>query len=215
MHLVDAWRFVAYDWQNPGRHVPSNQSLAFVRYLKSAAPEWKTDDPNDGLEILYQRVLRRFEDDSRIRVARGLSYEVLATYPDEYFDFIYIDADHDFHPVLSDLWEAKRILKKGGLILGHDFDMDRSNGWSNHNVIEGVLSFCKHSGFRVIALSADLGSTYVLGEFPFSPFASNFLRRLISLRAQVIEIPQEIVWNYRRTIVRIVGGATLISSFCA
>lgn len=214
LHLVDAWRFVGYDWRNLPPHVPQSQYDAFARYLKDAEPAWDGDDPSDGLALLHRRVVDRFSDDSRVRIARGLSSEVLATYPDGYFDFLYLDADHDYHPVLSDLWGARRTLAKGGLILGHDFDMDRRHRWSNHAVIEAVMSFCKQSGFKLVALSADLGSTFVLAENPPSPFVRAFLGRLLAMKAQIIEIPQEIAWNYRRVVVRGADGRqTLVSSF--
>lgn len=53
----------------------------------------------------------------------GMSVEVAGRFPDESFDFIFIDADHEYESVLADLeaWFPK--LKPGGIIGGHD--------WSN------------------------------------------------------------------------------------
>ncbi|EDP63880.1 hypothetical protein BAL199_14632 [alpha proteobacterium BAL199] len=214
LHLIDAWRFVGYNWRDLPPQVPETQHAAFVRYLKAAEPAWQSQDPSDGLAMLYERVQSRFAEDARVRIVRGLSSTILAGYPDGFFDFLYVDADHDYHSVLSDLWAARRTLRPGGLILGHDFDMDRRHQWSNHNVIEAVMSFCKNSGFRLIALTGDLGSTFVLGEYPDSDSSAAFLTRLIALRAPIVDIPQEIAWNYRRQLVRGENGrAIAIPSF--
>lgn len=50
------------------------------------------------------------------RVCRNFTYE-----KDEYFDFIYVDARHDFKGVYEDLitWWPK--LRKGGIYAGHDY----------------------------------------------------------------------------------------------
>jgi hypothetical protein len=49
------------------------------------------------------------------------SWKAAASFPDDYFDFVYIDAGHDYHSVCKDLeaWWPK--LKPGGLFAGHDY----------------------------------------------------------------------------------------------
>lgn len=60
-------------------------------------------------------------------------------FPDNYFDFIYIDADHKYEAVIQELnsWYCK--LKPGGLFSGHDFlpDFDYSK---KNNSIYGYLN---------------------------------------------------------------------------
>jgi len=50
------------------------------------------------------------------------SVEAAVKFPDEYFDFIYIDANHYYKYVSEDLnaWQYK--VKRGGFIAGHDYD---------------------------------------------------------------------------------------------
>ena len=53
---------------------------------------------------------------------KGRSSDVCKNFEDEYFDFIYIDADHSFDAVLNDLKNWYPKVKKGGVISGHDWD---------------------------------------------------------------------------------------------
>jgi hypothetical protein len=52
------------------------------------------------------------------------SIESAKIYPNEYFDYVYIDGDHSHDAVKKDLvtWWPK--LKKGGIFAGHDLSMD-------------------------------------------------------------------------------------------
>ena len=56
----------------------------------------------------------------KIHVCRNYTTVCVHTYPNDYFDFIYVDARHDFKGVWEDLayWPK---LKVGGIIAGHDY----------------------------------------------------------------------------------------------
>jgi len=68
-------------------------------------------------------------------------------FPDNHFDFIYIDADHRYESVIKDMemWYPK--LKSGGLFSGHDFidnfDYSTKNNkvYQPHNLSEYVGEF--------------------------------------------------------------------------
>ena len=73
-------------------------------------------------ENQYLRTKRRTAKyGSRVRIMRMLSVEAAATMPDEYLDFVYIDANHAYLACKADLvaWWPK--LRIGGLFSGHDF----------------------------------------------------------------------------------------------
>lgn len=54
------------------------------------------------------------------------SLNVVNDFPDNHFDFIYIDGNHMFYPVLKDIiaWWPK--VKKGGIFAGHDYYIRRN-----------------------------------------------------------------------------------------
>jgi hypothetical protein len=59
--------------------------------------------------------------DTRVLCHTGLSHEVLATFPDAHFDWIYIDADHSYAAVTRDADAAAPKVKPGGFLVFNDF----------------------------------------------------------------------------------------------
>ena len=59
--------------------------------------------------------------DARVERHEGLSHEVLATFPDAHFDWIYIDADHSYAAVTRDADAAAPKVKPGGFLVFNDF----------------------------------------------------------------------------------------------
>merc|ERR1712086_974128 len=57
----------------------------------------------------------------KIRVCRNYTTSCAKLVEDDYFDFIYVDARHDFKGVFDDLVDWWPKLKVGGIIAGHDY----------------------------------------------------------------------------------------------
>lgn len=51
----------------------------------------------------------------------GMSHEVVASFTDAYFDWIYIDADHSYEAALRDANAAAAKVKPGGFLVFNDF----------------------------------------------------------------------------------------------
>ncbi len=60
-------------------------------------------------------------------VRKGFSAQVLETYPDGYFDWVYIDGNHTYEFVLEDIMVAARKVRSGGLIAGDDLFWKRDD----------------------------------------------------------------------------------------
>jgi len=112
---------------------------------------WKTEgndyyfSNNPGqVEDGYKKIIEKYNDAKNVTICKGYSSDWALNFEDEFFDWIYIDADHTTEAVLSDLkyWYPK--LKKGGIISGHDYHADPSNkDYSYFGVDEAVNSFFK------------------------------------------------------------------------
>ena len=72
-------------------------------------------------EDIYQQAKKRLEKYENIEIIRKDSIESSFLFEDEYFDFIYLDADHTLKGIKEDInhWYPK--LKKGGVLAGHDY----------------------------------------------------------------------------------------------
>jgi predicted O-methyltransferase YrrM len=57
----------------------------------------------------------------KVRIVKGDSSEELRMFPSEYFDFVYVDGDHDEKAVIKDAISSFRVLKKGGIIAFDDY----------------------------------------------------------------------------------------------
>lgn len=74
-------------------------------------------------------VLSQWKSTVNIKLIENISVEAVKMFPDNYFDFIYIDGDHSYKSVSEDmgLWYPK--LRVGGLFAGHDF----CTSWSDRS----------------------------------------------------------------------------------
>lgn len=84
-------------------------------------------------------IQKKFADGIRDRtviIKQGFSYDVVDSFPDDFFDFIYIDACHFYNSVRADLKSFLPKLKSGGLMCGHDYT--KGPGWG---VIKAVDEF--------------------------------------------------------------------------
>lgn len=96
----------------------------------------------------YENLLKRFDAEiklGRIIVDRKFSYEAVTDYPDNTFDFLYIDSCHKYECVKRDLNDWLPKLKPGGVISGHDFLLLEDFG-----VIPAVNEFMKENNFEMV-----------------------------------------------------------------
>jgi hypothetical protein len=73
------------------------------------------------LERSYQALLAKYCSFPNVSLFRGRSELFLSLLPDEHLDFIYIDGDHQYAGCRSDLHLARKKVKRGGVIAGHDY----------------------------------------------------------------------------------------------
>lgn len=56
-----------------------------------------------------------------LRVLRAAHEKTSRIFPKQYFDLVFLDADHFFHPTLSQIDHWLPLIKVGGLLTGHGF----------------------------------------------------------------------------------------------
>ncbi len=66
----------------------------------------------------------------------------------EMLDWIYVDGDHSYEGCISDLKNAKEIVKPGGLIMGDDFGWPDAK-WQKPGVTKAVKEFMLDTDFSI------------------------------------------------------------------
>jgi Methyltransferase domain len=86
---------------------------------------------------------------------QGDSSEGLATFPDGYFDMIYIDGDHFLEGVRKDVCVANKKLKSNGVIAFNDYIMFDHCAGSQYGVIQNVNELIDSHGYEVIGFALE------------------------------------------------------------
>ena len=97
-------------------------------------------DSKGNLDFVEQRFKKEIQE-SVVKVLQGNSWTILEMFPDNYFDWIYIDAAHDYHSVKKDLEQAHRIIKNDGLIIMNDYIMFDHISGVPYGVVQATNEF--------------------------------------------------------------------------
>ena len=91
------------------------------------------------LDAIYQSMKLLENSDARIEIIKDFSPAVTSRFEDNYFDFVYIDADHTEEAVYTDLnaWWSK--VRPGGVLSGHDYCEMVLKYENSNNVVFGVI----------------------------------------------------------------------------
>lgn len=87
--------------------------------------------------ILEKSITSRFNNTNIVDVVKSDSVSFLQSLSDNFLDFVYIDTVHDYKHTMKELNEAYRVVKKNGLICGHDYTEKYFPG-----VVKSVKEFC-------------------------------------------------------------------------
>jgi hypothetical protein len=117
LYMIDRW--TAYPEEERVKHVG--------RMIYESAQKFA------GFEQMTRRKVARFGD--RARIHKGNSVDMAKKFPARFFDFVFIDANHQRNFVDADIQAWQAHLKPGGLLCGHDYDPKNFPG-----VVEAVTS---------------------------------------------------------------------------
>ena len=107
--------------------------------------EWthKKHQDHDEMTKMFDHVTARYQSLENVSIRKGFSADVLNSFPDDYFDWIYIDGNHLYDFVRKDLALGFRKVKPGGMIAGDDFFWKRDG---RMHVREAVLDEMRAQG---------------------------------------------------------------------
>lgn len=105
----------------------------------------------------YENIKKYFDSYQNVFLHKGKSVDVLSSFPDQYFDLLYIDGDHSYNGVSKDLEIAMTKIKHKGFISGHDYNQQAFPG-----VYDAVNHFCAKYNLSIKYLTEDLLPSFVI-----------------------------------------------------
>ena len=86
----------------------------------------------------------------KVKVMKGLSWDTLAAFPNHYFDWMYIDAAHDYESVKKDLDQCLRVLKPNGYLVMNDYIMYDHFTKEEYGVVQATNEFMLANNFEML-----------------------------------------------------------------
>lgn len=122
------------------KYVPKLKKLYLVDAWKEY-PDCVYADPancrQEEFDKKLARVTEKFCNDGRVIIIHNESVRAVLEVKEE-LDFVYIDANHRYEFVASDILAWYQKVKKGGLVCGHDYNKPE--------VARAVEEFCRTTG---------------------------------------------------------------------
>lgn len=195
LHLVDPWIY-------------HEDSL----YKRDTANSLQEEQNNR-----YQQVVEKFSEEiqsGRIIVHRCTGAEAVKILPDNYFDFIYIDAMHYQDAVRSDLEQFLPKLKHDGIIAGHDFAQHPLSRRKSFGVIPAVTDFLSdNEDLNLFCMTSERWPSYFIGRRT-SKMVREFISNLHESNVQCVILPDELVKFTQQVLVPGEKTEKVIPRFC-
>ena len=97
----------------------------------------------ERLDAQYESFKRRVGDKPFVQLYREYSFDAVKRFPDNYFDLVYIDADHTYEGAKRDIADWYPKVKKGKLLIGDDYSKWTTRTRVTFGVIEAVNEFAR------------------------------------------------------------------------
>jgi hypothetical protein len=131
-----------------------NKMISHQPKLAVAVDIWRDDgvkSRNDKgssqaeLDKQYEDFIKGVEGIKFVRVYREYSFDAVKHFPDNFFDLVYIDADHAFEGCYRDICDWYPKVKKNGFLLGDDYKEHLTMTRVKFGVIRAVNKFTREN----------------------------------------------------------------------
>lgn len=140
LYLVDVWSTNPYE-----KILDKTKFNNFLERYSELIGSTNKKDFNDYYEEVYQSLKKTYKNKPNVEIIRKTSIEFFKSF-NEKLDWIYVDGDHQYEGCLRDLNSALKIVNKGGLILGDDYDWGYGG---KAGVIKAVNEFVKTHNLKL------------------------------------------------------------------
>jgi len=126
LHLIDPWYRLGAEW------------------------DWGPKQNRSTVEALAG-IMRRYTNElvsGQAELHIGGDLDVLATFPDSYFDWVYVDSSHAYEHTYAELEILERKVKPEGVIAGDDWRPDPTH--RHHGVYRAVMEWTKAKPYALV-----------------------------------------------------------------
>lgn len=131
LHLIDLWYLFGREW-----HWGEGEERSTIGALKGILDRFET-------ELVSGRVVLHIGDD----------LELLPSFPDAYFDWVYVDSVHVYEHAQRELELLAAKVKPGGVIAGDDWVSNPDH--PHHGVSLAAFEFTEGGGGELVYASDD------------------------------------------------------------
>ncbi|MFB3239111.1 class I SAM-dependent methyltransferase [Aeromonas salmonicida] len=117
---------------------------------------WGSERYGESLYLSVNSHFHQQQQRGEVIIHRKPSLEALESFPDETFDWVYIDTTHSYELTRDELRACARKVKSTGIIAGHDYIQGNWRSQYRYGVIEAVHEFCVEYNYRVLYLTTDI-----------------------------------------------------------
>lgn len=114
-----------------------------------------SDRYHNGLMHLVSQKFDTQIQTKQVEINVGLSTSVLYQFPDNYFDWVYLDTAHTYAITSKELEILKGKIKYDGIIAGHDYCMGNWVGALRYGVVEAVHELCVRDNWELLYLTCE------------------------------------------------------------
>lgn len=91
--------------------------------------------------------------DGTLTIHEGKSAKIMESFPEYYFDLIYIDADHAYAGVVNDIKASAPSLKPNGYMIFNDYTVWSPQEVSPYGILQAVNEFLAREAWEVVFLA--------------------------------------------------------------
>jgi hypothetical protein len=159
-HLLDSCKLLSNRYVLLS-HLPKHGRVAEIGTLKGdyAREILQVCDPTELhlIDIDFRSLAKDVSSNEVVSLHQGFSHKALESFPDDYFDWIYIDGDHTYEGVKRDISVAMKKVKSGGYLVFNDFARIARAGLGTFGVHRAVCEFAaeKNWAFAYFCFNAD------------------------------------------------------------
>lgn len=153
LYLIDGWKNIDLGYPDKNMVLDSEHNKRYI-----------------NLQKLYY-------NNPKVKFIRLLSLDAVQIFNKQFFDWIFIDADHSYQGCLNDLLAYDTLVKDDGLIVGHDY-IPEDKGKKGFGVTKAVHDFVKNKNYHLVGVTnEDKYQTYVIAKTELTK--DNFFKKIV------------------------------------